>query len=110
MDKLTSDLLVSLSGLVLSLACWYVPALRRWLETMGDYKPMFMALTLLLVTVVYTAVWCHLALECMKLNIGAALLVWLGALGANQGAYLAVVKPAKKAAEEATIVDMMSRR
>ena len=81
--------------MVLSLACWYIPALRRWLGSMGDYKPMFMALTLLLVTVVYTAVWCHLALECMRLNIGAALLVWLGALGANQGTYLAVVKPQK---------------
>ena len=97
MEKLTVEILIALSGAILSLLAFYVPAFKRWMEgSLGEWKFLFMAGVLLLVAAGYLLIYCQLAWACIQANWGEALLVWLGALGANQGTYQAVVKPAKE--------------
>jgi hypothetical protein len=82
MEKLTVDLLVSLTGAALSLLAYLIPPFRRWQEEqLGEWTPAFMAGVLLVVAAVYTGAWCAWLWACIEPEIGSLLLVWLAAVG-----------------------------
>lgn len=96
MEKLTVDLLVSLTGVVLSLLAFYLPPFKAFLDRLSGWKFAFMAGALLVVAVVYQAMYCGWQWDCFRSNLVTVLMVWIAALGANQAAYQAVVKPAQE--------------
>jgi type II secretory pathway component PulF len=95
MAQLNADILITLCGLILSLAFAILPPLKRWFETLGEYKPTFMAGVLALVACVYLLLACNFQWVCIQVNAGHTLLIWVAAFGMNQGTYLAAIKPYK---------------
>jgi len=95
-QKLTSDLLMSLTGAALSLLAYLIPPFRRFQESLGEWTPAFMAGVLLAGSLLYSAAWCAWDWSCFVANIGSTLLVWLSALGTNYAAYKGIVKPVKE--------------
>jgi hypothetical protein len=105
LPKLTVDLLMTLTGSILSVVCYLIPPVQRWLSTkLGEWTPLFMAGVLLAVAVGYQFVACMWLWACLLLNWQAVLMVWIGAVGTNFAAYKAIVKPAKAKAAEAAMV------
>ncbi|CAK0770274.1 conserved membrane hypothetical protein [Gammaproteobacteria bacterium] len=97
LDKLTVDMLISLGGALIALIGFYVPVFKTWLSTLGDWTPLFMAGVLLGLDALYLFAWCAFATACVMLNWQEFLLIWVGALLANQGAYKFLIKPQKTA-------------
>lgn len=107
MGEWTADVLIALTGLILSLGAFYVPVFRRWQESLGEWTPLFMAVVLLIVSIGRLLWVCQLQAACIQANWLQALLVFLAALGANQGTYLAAVKPVKRAEARAQVDDRL---
>lgn len=95
--KLTADLLFSLTGMILSAAAYIIPPFRRFQERLGEWTPLFMAGSLLIVAICYQAVWCEFSLDCVVSNWQSVVLIWGTAFAVNSGFYSAKIKPAKKA-------------
>lgn len=104
LDKLNADLLISLTGVVLSYLGLIIPPFRKWLEGLGDWTPAFMAGFLLAVAVVYQFVWCGWGVACFLANWQSVVMIWVMAFGMNQGFYKAAVKPVKDLQEKAALL------
>lgn len=96
LNKLTADLLVTLTGSALSILAYVIPPFKRIQARMGDWTPAFMAGSLLVVAVVYELIWCGYSLECVLTNWQTVLLIWGTAFATNSGMYSAAIKPAKE--------------
>lgn len=96
MEKLTADMLVSLSGIVVSLLAFYFPPFKKLMSTLGEYKFTFLAGILLFTSVVYSYVWCNFNIECFSNNLLSTIFVWFSSLGLNQGTYQIHVKKEKE--------------
>ena len=98
---MTSDQLGAVAGVVLSLACSYVPGLRDWFAGLdGDRKRVIMLAALVVVSLGAFGLTCAgvlggTAVQCSQK--GAIDLFWAfaAALVANQAAYL--ISPGRKA-------------
>ena len=95
---MTPDGLVTLVGIVLSLVFGYIPWVRSWFDQLDSrYKPLFMAVVLLLVAAGKLAVDCRLDGACLAANWQRVLWVWFAALVANQTTYSVTVKQINQA-------------
>jgi hypothetical protein len=92
MDKLSADLLVSLTGLAISFLAFYIPPFRKLVDSLGEWKFGFMALTMLLVAVIYSVSWCNFDIQCLKTDISSILMIWIAGLGMNQSTYQIAIK------------------
>jgi hypothetical protein len=98
--ELTTDVIVSLSGVVVSLLFAYFPWLRDWFDGLDTrWKPLWNAGVLLLVCAGYLAVSCGWDWVCIQANAGRALSVYGAALLANMATFNYGVKQFKQAQE-----------
>lgn len=94
MENLTASGISSIAGIVMSLLFELIPPLKRWFEdNVGEYKFLFMAVVLLIVTAGILAYECSFDPVCMRTNLPSALLAFIASMLANQGTYKAIVKP-----------------
>lgn len=108
--KLTADLLFSLTGSALSILAFVIPPFRRFQERLGEWTPAFMAGALLVVAIIYQAVWCQYDLSCIVANWQGILLVWGTSFATNAGTYKALVKPAKNREQQAELDRIIAER
>jgi hypothetical protein len=94
--KLTADLLVTVTGAVLSILAYIIPPFKRLQMRMGEWTPAFMAGCLLITALVYQTLWCAYDMACVVANWQSVLLIWGTAFGVNSGMYSAAIKPAKE--------------
>ena len=96
---MTSDQLVAIAGVVLSLGMAYIPGLNKWYDALeGPAKRLLMAGLLLAVTLGAFGLSCLPAAEvsiftCTKKDAIGLVWLFLEALVANQGVYLLAVRP-----------------
>jgi hypothetical protein len=95
LPKLSADLLITLTGAALSILAYVIPPIRRLQERAGEWTPAYMAGALLVVAVVYQFIQCSYVFFCLAANLQPVVMIWLGAVATNFGAYKAVIKPAK---------------
>jgi hypothetical protein len=107
--KLTTDILVTVAGVVLSLLAYVVPPFRRFQERLGEWTPAFMAGTLLVVAVGYQFLYCLYSLECVLANWQTIVLIWGTAFATNSGFYSAVIKQKKATAKMVAAIPVESR-
>jgi len=89
---MTSELLASVSGIVLSLLFAYVPGMSQWYEALtGEYKRLIMAGLLLAVSLAVFGLSCAGYLNLVTCDRGGAVglvRIFVMALVANQSTYL----------------------
>jgi hypothetical protein len=89
---MTTTLLAGLAGVLLSLACSYVPGLREWFEALdGTRKRGVFSVALAVVAVGATALSCAgviATVECTQQGVWTLAQAFVAALVASQGAYL----------------------
>jgi len=89
---MTSELLSSISGILLSLSFSYIPGLKRWFDTLDrEYKQLVMGILLFLVSAAVFGLSCANILDyvtCDREGILGLVRVFIAALIANQSAYL----------------------
>jgi hypothetical protein len=96
LTSLTADGLQIFIGLLLSLLMYLIPPFKVWLKSLGDWAPMFMAGFLFFVATIWQFALCQWVLICLWQAMPGVVVIWFAAFGANQGTYLAYVKPDKK--------------
>lgn len=99
----TPDALVTLSGVILSLAFGLIPILRDWFDGFDPrWKPLLMAGVLLLVTVGKLLFDCQLDGACLAASWASYLWVWLASIVANQTTYQVAVRQSNRVRVDAT--------
>jgi hypothetical protein len=96
----TSEFLVTLTGLVLSLFFAYFPGVKVWFDKLDPvYKPLLNLGILLLVSVGAYLYKCRLEPVCLQANLEMAFLAFFGAVVANQTTYGVAVRQVKQKAK-----------
>lgn len=91
--SITPDVLISLAGVVLSLAFGLIPVLGAWYDTLPkEWKPLFMVGVLALVTLGKLLVDCAAVWDCVAANFGSYLMAFFLAVIANQTTYQVAIK------------------
>ena len=95
--ELTSELIVTLSGVVLSLFFAYFPGVKAWFEQLDPvYKPLLNLGVLLVVATGAYLYGCRLDAACLSQNLEGAIFAFVGALVANQTTFQVAVKQVKR--------------
>lgn len=96
---LTAELIVSLSGIVVSLFFAYFPGVKNWFDALDPvYKPLWNLGVLLLVSIGAYLYGCRLDAACLSSHLEATVLAFIGALVSNQATFQIAVKQVKRRA------------
>lgn len=100
MDELTVEFLTALAAGGLSFFFAYFPKVKEWFDALpSEYKPLINAGVLFLAAAGYLLVQCNFDNACVEANWQKVAVLWVQALIANQGAYLAFIKQNKQKAK-----------
>lgn len=95
--ELTSELIVTLSGVVVSLFFAYFPGVKNWFDALDPvHKPLWNLGVLFLVTAGAFLYSCRLDAACLSANLEGAVFAFIGALVANQTTFQVAVKQIKR--------------
>lgn len=95
---LTSELIVSLSGIVVSLFFAYFPGVKAWFDALNPiHKPLWNLGVLFVVAAGAYLYGCRLDAACLQAGLENAILAFIGALVANQTTFAVAVKQVKRA-------------
>jgi len=98
MTTWTPELLITISGIAVSLLFAYFPVVKDWFAGLDDrWKPLVNLFTLLAITLIRVLYVCKVDWECIKLEAPMALAAFIAAIVTNQATFQVLVKQFKRA-------------